>query len=113
LHDLRKKGKELRYLLELFAALFPAQTIGPMVATLKSLQDTLGRFQDCEVQADMLRALSADIAAQQHGPQALLAVGVLIEHLESRQAQARTEVAARFGPFAAKARRRAVKETFR
>ena len=55
LHDLRKKGKELRYLLEFFAALFPADTVKPMVKTLKALQDTLGRFQDREVQAHVLR----------------------------------------------------------
>ena len=57
LHELRKKGKELRYLLEFFAGLFPAARSRPMVKTLKSLQDTLGRFQDREVQAAMLRSL--------------------------------------------------------
>ena len=44
LHDLRKTGKELRYLLEFFAALFPDEVVKPMVRTLKALQDTLGRF---------------------------------------------------------------------
>ena len=57
LHDLRKKGKELRYLLEFFAGLYPAEVVKPMVKTLKALQDTLGRFQDREVQAgDAARA---------------------------------------------------------
>ena len=49
LHDLRKKGKELRYLLEFFASLYAADVVKPMVSTLKGLQDVLGRFQDREV----------------------------------------------------------------
>ena len=113
LHDLRKKGKELRYLLEFFARLYPAATVAPMVRTLKSLQDTLGRFQDREVQAAMLRSLGDDIAAQGNGAAALMAMGVLVQRLTSQQVEARAEFAERFAPFAAKARRAAVKETFR
>ena len=52
LHELRKVGKELRYLLEFFASLYPAEVVKPFVKTLKGLQDQLGRFQDREVQAD-------------------------------------------------------------
>ncbi len=55
LHDLRKRGKELRYLLELFGGLFPGAVVKPMVSTLKDLQDVLGRFQDRAVQAEQLR----------------------------------------------------------
>jgi CHAD domain-containing protein len=112
LHDLRKKGKELRYLLEFFAALYPPKTVGPMVATLKSLQDTLGRFQDREVQAGMLRAVGDEVAGAPEGAVALMAMGMLVERLENQQAQARAEFAERFAPFAAKRRRDAVKETF-
>jgi CHAD domain-containing protein len=113
LHDLRKKGKELRYLLEFFSPLFPAETVRPMVRTLKSLQDTLGRFQDREVQAVMLRSLGDEIAALEDGAAALMAMGVLVGRLERQQADARAEFAERFAPFAAKERRAAVKETFR
>jgi CHAD domain-containing protein len=112
LHDLRKKGKELRYLLEFFARLFPPETVGPMVKTLKSLQDALGRFQDREVQAGMLRSLGAEMSDQEHGAAALMAMGVLVERLETQQAQARADFAQRFAPFATKPRRQAVKETF-
>jgi len=37
LHDLRKKGKELRYLLEFFAGLYPPEVVKPMVRKLKAL----------------------------------------------------------------------------
>src|SRR5205823_13705241 len=37
-HELRKQGKELRYLLELFGApLYPAEVVRPMIKSLKAL----------------------------------------------------------------------------
>jgi len=113
LHELRKKGKELRYLLEFFSGLYPAATVDPMIKTLKSLQDTLGRFQDREVQAVMLRAVGDEVATLDDGAQALMAMGMLVERLERQQAQARSEFAERFAGFAGKSRRAAVKRTFR
>ncbi|HLY47792.1 MAG TPA: CHAD domain-containing protein [Solirubrobacteraceae bacterium] len=101
LHDLRKRGKELRYLLEFFAPLFPEATTQPMIKALKSLQDVLGRFQDREIQAQMLCSLGDEIAQQDGGAVALMAMGVLVERLEAQQAEARAEFAQRFAPFAA------------
>ncbi len=112
LHDLRKKGKELRYLLEFFASLYPADVVKPMVSTLKDLQDVLGRFQDREVQADLLRALGDGIAAMDGGAAALMAMGVLVERLTEQQDQARAQFDASFAQFAAKPQRKIVKATF-
>ena len=54
-HELRKKAKELRYLLELFGVkLFDEEAVTPFVKSLKGLQDVLGRHQDREVQIAML-----------------------------------------------------------
>jgi CHAD domain-containing protein len=83
-----------------------------MVATLKGLQDVLGRFQDREVQADLLRALGDDIAAMEGGAAALMAMGVLVERLTEQQEHARAEFAASFEQFAAKPQRTVVAETF-
>jgi len=112
LHDLRKQGKELRYLLELFGGLHPAKVVRPMVKTLKSLQDTLGRFQDREVQAGMLRSLREEVAALDGGAAALMAMGLLVDRLEQEQASARSEFADRFAAFAATPQRALVKKTF-
>jgi CHAD domain-containing protein len=112
LHDLRKKGKELRYLLEFFASIHPADVVKPMVATLKSLQDVLGRFQDREVQADALRALGEEIAVLEGGAPALMAMGVLVQRLADEQSQAREQFAERFAQFAAKPQRKLVAKTF-
>ena len=68
-HELRKKGKELRYMLELFGAqLHPDEVVGPMVKSLKALQDVLGRHQDREVQIAMLRSLADEVATLPRGP---------------------------------------------
>jgi CHAD domain-containing protein len=113
LHELRKKGKELRYLLELFGSLFPREVTKPLVGRLKALQDTLGRFQDHEVQAALLRELREPMAERDGGAAALMAMGLLHEALAAEQAAARAEFAERFAAFAAKGERRSVKETFR
>jgi CHAD domain-containing protein len=112
LHDLRKKGKELRYLLEFFASIYPPEVVKPMVATLKGLQDVLGRFQDREVQADALRALGDEIAALEGGAAALMTMGVLVQRLGEEQTMAREQFAERFARFAAKPQRKLVSQTF-
>jgi CHAD domain-containing protein len=112
LHELRKKGKELRYLLELFASVYPGDVIKPMVRALKDLQDTLGRFQDREVQADLLRALREDVVGTEGGAAALMAMGIVVERLGDQQVAARAEFAERFAGFASKRQRRLVGETF-
>ncbi len=113
-HDLRKQGKELRYLLELFGApLYPADVVKPMTKALKSFQDVLGRLQDREVQATMLRSFSDAVAAQPNGAAGLMAMGRLIERLEEQEAAARDEFAERFAEFSSRARRKLVRETFR
>jgi CHAD domain-containing protein len=112
LHELRKKGKELRYLLEFFASLYPPEVIKPMVSSLKGLQDVLGRFQDREVQADRLRSLGDEVAALEAGAPALMAMGVLVQQLAADQAAARAEFEETFTAFSAKEQRALVKQTF-
>jgi CHAD domain-containing protein len=112
-HALRKRGKELRYLLELFGApLFSGDVVKPMIKSLKGLQDLLGRHQDREVQISLLRSLSDEFAARPGGPAALLATGVLIEHLGADEQQARAEFSERFEAFASGAQRKRVKAVF-
>ncbi len=114
LHALRKKGKELRYMLELFGAeLFPSRVIKPMVKTLKGLQDVLGRHQDREVQAATVRGLREEVASLPGGPEALMAMGLLVEGIIEDQAVARAEFNDRFAKFASKRQRKLVKDTFR
>jgi CHAD domain-containing protein len=112
-HDVRKKGKELRYLLELFgASLFPKDVVSPMVKTLKALQDVLGRHQDREVQRHTLREVAEQVAGRPGRTDALMAMGVLLERLHEDELAARTSFAERYAAFSKKSLRRRVKETF-
>jgi len=100
LHDLRKRGKELRYLLECFHHLYPDETRAAVVRELKALQDNLGEFQDCQVQAAALRSMADELLASRAAPAAtLMAMGRLADALEGREARARAEFGTRFGRF--------------
>ena len=112
LHDLRKRGKELRYLLELFGGLFEPKVVKPMVKALKDLQDVLGRFQDGAVESDMLRDLRDELAGEPGGPAALIALGPALEALVAGQQDARDDFADRFAAFAAPKQRALVRDTF-
>ena len=112
-HELRKKGKELRYLLELFGgSLYPGDVVKPMIKTLKGLQDVLGRHQDREVQVALLRSLGPEVSRTGAAEPALMAIGAVIAHLADDEQAARSEFAGSFAQFAAKEQRRLVKETF-
>jgi len=112
-HELRKKGKELRYLLELFGApLYPGGVVKPMIKSLKALQDVLGRHQDREVQVAMLRSLPEQVAGRPGGAAAVLAMGVLVERLMEDEHAARKEFAERFELFTSSSQRKLVGEIF-
>lgn len=113
LHDLRKDAKKLRYLLECFGSLFPADEIAPLVKQLKALQDVLGEFQDCEVQAGSLEGFGQQMLDEGGTPaSSLIALGYLVEQLDDRQGQARAAFADRFGRFDAKRLRRSARALF-
>jgi CHAD domain-containing protein len=112
-HELRKRGKELRYLLELFGVkLFDEAAVTSLVKSLKALQDLLGRHQDREVQIAMLRSSVDEVATLPGGGAACMAMGALVERLRLDEQAARDEFAERFAELAAKPQRALVRETF-
>jgi CHAD domain-containing protein len=104
LHELRKRCKELRYLLELFGSLYDPGEQWRAVRELKALQDCLGEFQDTQVQHEELRAFADQMMTERGAPAAtLLAMGEIAAGLIIRQRQARSEFAGRFHDFASPA----------
>jgi CHAD domain-containing protein len=115
LHSLRKRCKELRYLLEFFGSLYDPPAYRRAVKSLKGLQDCLGEFQDGEVQREAIRGFATQMLARRGvagpGLQAtvpptaaelaatLLAMGELTAQLHARQLRGRAEVADRFARF--------------
>jgi CHAD domain-containing protein len=113
LHELRKTCKKLRYLMEFFQSLFPADKIKALIRVLKTLQDNLGNFQDYEVQVIKLKEFSHQMVAEGIvPPDTLLAMGMLIDGLERRQHQAREEFSGRFAGFSAKDNRNRFRKLF-
>ncbi len=104
LHDLRKRCKELRYLLEFFASLHDPAIHRRAVRDLKGLQDCLGEYQDCQVQQHELRMFASQMRADRKVPAtALLAMGELAGQIAQREHHARSEFAGRFAGFASAA----------
>jgi CHAD domain-containing protein len=104
LHDLRKRCKELRYALEIFASLQAPGAQWRAVRELKGLQDCLGEFQDTDVQRGELRAFAVQMLGQRRAPaETLLAMGEIAAGLARRQQRARAQFAGLWAEFASPA----------
>ena len=85
-HQLRIDCKKLRYLLEFFGGLFDREGVKSIVGLLKKLQDDLGDFNDLRVHQDELGVMAGNMMKNdQAGSGTLLAMGRLVEQLDSRQ----------------------------
>jgi CHAD domain-containing protein len=113
-HELRKRCKELRYLLEIFRPLCDDASYRPVIKELKALQDTLGEFQDGEVQREAVREFAAVMMEQGAAPPAtVLAMGELAAQLDAHQLNARGALVGRLKPFLANENRARVKALVR
>jgi CHAD domain-containing protein len=113
LHELRKDAKKLRYLLECFAGLYPDHDLSAVVKELKGLQDVLGEYQDCQVQTGSLQHLGQQMIEESGATAAtLIALGSVVEHLETRRRRVRGAFDDRFARFDAGPVRRQVKAAY-
>lgn len=113
LHDLRKSCKKLRYLMEFFQSLYPEQQIKHLIKNLKELQEVLGNFQDYAVQENNLKLFSEEMMRLTSSPaNTFLAIGVLIQNLDTHRCAARKDFASRFDDFKQKENRAAFKLLF-
>lgn len=101
LHNLRKRCKELRYLLEIFTPLLDPADARRTVKELKTLQDVLGTFQDRQAQREAIYALATDMMARADtSARTILAMGEIAARLQQDQHSSRTKYAATFERFA-------------
>ncbi len=109
LHDLRKRCKELRYVLDLFAGVCRPTPHRALIRELKVVQDQLGDFQDAEVHRDTVRAYAGRMLAVglAEAP-TLLAMGELVARFGVRQRAAAERSMARLGRLTAEENRQLV-----
>jgi CHAD domain-containing protein len=109
-HAVRRTGKDLRYLLELFGpSLLGSDRVGDLILHLRRLQDVLGRHQDRVVQRALLIAVADEVAGLPGGGAACLAMGVLADRLAADARSARTQFSERLDAFSRGGPRREVR----
>ena len=99
LHDLRKTCKKLRYLMEFFQSLYPQDEIKNAIKALKGFQSVLGDFQDYEIQETSIKQFSTEMMSNQVPSSTLLAMGVLVQYLDTMRCNARTHFTEQFTLF--------------
>ncbi|UOA07032.1 CHAD domain-containing protein [Methylobacter sp. S3L5C] len=99
LHDLRKSCKKLRYLMEFFQSLYHENQIKQFIKNLKGLQEVLGDFQDYAVQENTLKLFSEEMLSNNIHANTLLAMGVLIQNLDTLRCNARKDFSSKFLTF--------------
>jgi CHAD domain-containing protein len=102
-HQVRIHGKKLRYALEFFRSLYPAEDMARLITALKQLQDRLGLWNDLSVQEEMLEQHIAQLEADSpDNMQIAAAVGGLLTDVDRRRLEARQGLEAAFQQFTSK-----------
>ncbi|MGH8469676.1 MAG: CHAD domain-containing protein [Gammaproteobacteria bacterium] len=114
LHELRKSGKKLRYLIESFRELYSdGEDVRAVLKQLKELQDVLGRLVDSNVQRRLLREwLPRAEAARGLPPAALMAAQALDVQLLQDELKTRGSFTERFASFASRETRERFERLF-
>jgi len=113
LHELRKKCKNLRYLIECFQQLYPGGKIRFLINNLKNLQNNLGEFQDLEVQQYFLNEFMGRLEQQAGtGMETLKSIEMLINKLKQRGQKVRKKFATKFNSFNSPKNKRLYRKLF-
>ncbi|MBF8260086.1 MAG: CHAD protein [Actinobacteria bacterium] len=111
LHLLRLACKELRYLLEFFAGLFPPGKADAAIRKLKKLQDLLGRFNDLRIKEEYLLAVAGAVPRRgKRRTGTLLAIGSLFGALDREKQTLKDAFARTFAVYASPANRKLFRE---
>ncbi|MBA2693370.1 MAG: CHAD domain-containing protein [Rubrobacter sp.] len=92
-HELRKRGKRLRYALEFFSKIY-GKPATDLTKSLKSLQDVLGDHQDAEVAMSQLRELALPAKERRGGavsPRTVFVMGGISHRYETLVGELREE----------------------
>jgi CHAD domain-containing protein len=99
LHVLRRRCKQMRYLLDGFGPVYDPQSHRIALAALKKLQDDLGDIQDSDVQRTRLADSAASLSSRGVPLATILAIGALQDRIAGRDRAARSELNGRLSRF--------------
>jgi CHAD domain-containing protein len=85
--------------MEFFQSLYLESQINHFIKNLKKLQEVLGDYQDYAVQEQTLREYSEEMLNNNVDANTLLAMGVLIQNLDSFKDRARQAFSSKFETF--------------
>lgn len=85
--------------MEFFQSLYSANEMKVLLKALKGFQTVLGDFQDYEVQELKMKQFSEEMLSDNIPPHTLLAMGVLVQHLDSMRCAARKDFTKQFKLF--------------
>ncbi len=91
-HELRKKGKQLRYALEFLSGVYGKEATDEFVKPLKALQDVLGKHQDLMVAGDLLEEFAT--GSQGLSSRTVFVMGGLAERHRREAAELRASLPA-------------------
>ncbi len=82
--------------MEFFQSLYPENQIKQFIKNLKGLQEVLGDFQDYAVQENTLKLFSEEMLKNHIHANTLLAMGVLIQNLDTLRTNASKDFSSKF-----------------
>ena len=85
--------------MEFFQSLYSENQIKHFIKNLKGLQEVLGNFQDYAVQENNLKQFSEEMLNNHLHANTLLAMGVLIQNLDTLRSGARKDFSVKFSTF--------------
>ena len=100
MHKLRIACKKLRYILEFFSPLYSQAIYEKTIDSLKTLQDTLGLYQDVEVQKKMLSDIIDELSKHEDiTADVFMTAGYIFRLLEEKQQESATNFLEYFDNF--------------
>ena len=102
LHRLRRRCKQMRYLLDSYESVYAPAPHRALLSALKQLQNCLGDIQDSDVQRSQLADIAATLIERRAPVATVLAMGALRDRNATRDRAARDDLRRRLRDFTAR-----------
>ena len=113
IHNLRKTGKKLRYVINAFETLYPDDEISQLLKSLKRLQNNLGEITDMHIQREMMKSWEMDLVSDTKvSPETIVAIKELENFCSKREKMAEKYFNQNFQNFSSDKNKKMIEELF-